>query len=138
MCDILGSRLQSLPRGNVDPERRASLTDGLDPALEAEQQVGVLVNSYSASLQELMMQLLVHWRVSAAVCAAVGECGSQCTGGWAQLHVSWRVGVATSDVCHCHWLVRCCAVCVFHRNAVRVVCDAEEQMAQLPVGELQL
>ena len=90
MCGARDSCLQSLPRGNVDPERRASVTDGLDPALEAEQQVGVLVNSYTAALQELMMQLLVHWRVSAGVCIlAVGcscfgtdsECGSQCTGG---------------------------------------------------------
>ena len=117
MCDAQASRLQSLPRGNVDPERRASVTDGLDPALEAEQQVGVLVNSYSAALQELMMQLLVHWRVSAAVT------------------VHWRVGAAASAVCRCHWLVERCAVCLFNKHAVRVVCHAEEEMMQLPVGD---
>ena len=77
-CVTHASCLQSLPRGDVDPERRASLTDGLDPALEAEQQVGVLVNSYTAALQELMMQLLVHWRVSAAACTLVGGCGCIC------------------------------------------------------------
>ena len=92
MCDAQGSRLQSLPRGNVDPERRASLTDGLDPALEAEQQVGVLVNSYTAALQELMMQLLVHWRVSSAVMVH------------SQKPVHWWVGVAActlADRCGC-------------------------------------
>lgn len=60
--------MQALPRaGQVDPDRRASVADGMDPALEAEQQVSLLVNTYAASLQELMAQLLVHWKVGHGV-----------------------------------------------------------------------
>ena len=55
--------------------------------------MGVLVNSYTAALQELMMQLLVHWRVSAAGCALAGACGCMCTG--LQVRLQLPAAVAT-------------------------------------------
>ena len=57
----------NLPRGPADLiARQGSLEEGLDPALDIRTQVAVLVKSYRASLQELMTQLLVHWKVSRA------------------------------------------------------------------------
>lgn len=56
---------QKLPRGPSGPvSRQGSLSEGLDPALDIKSQVGTLVKSYRASLQELMTQLLVHWKVT--------------------------------------------------------------------------
>ena len=56
---------QKLPRGPLGPvSRQGSLSEGLDPALDIKSQVGTLVKSYRASLQELMTQLLVHWKVA--------------------------------------------------------------------------
>ena len=56
---------QKLPSGPAIPiSRQGSLSEGLDPALDIRSQVGILVKSYRASLQELMTQLLVHWRVT--------------------------------------------------------------------------
>lgn len=55
---------QKLPRGPSTPiSRQGSISEGLDPALDIRAQVGTLVKSYQASLQELMTQLLVHWKV---------------------------------------------------------------------------
>ena len=55
---------QKLPRGPSGPvSRQGSLSEGLDPAMDIRSQVGTLVKSYRASLQELMTQLLVHWKV---------------------------------------------------------------------------
>ena len=48
--------MQGLPK-------QGSLGEGLDPAVDVQGQVGQLVASYQASLQELMTQLLVHWKV---------------------------------------------------------------------------
>lgn len=48
--------LQSLPK-------QGSLGEGLDPAVDIQVQVAQLVTGYQASLQELMTQLLVHWKV---------------------------------------------------------------------------
>lgn len=50
------SVLQSLPR-------QGSLGEGLDPAVDIQVQVAQLVAGYQASLQELMTQLLIHWKV---------------------------------------------------------------------------
>ena len=62
----------SLPRGPGAPlARQGSLAEGLDPALDIRSQVALLVKSYQSSLQELMTQLLVHWKVSpAAMCCS--------------------------------------------------------------------
>lgn len=56
---------QKLPRGPPGAvSRQGSLGEGaLDPALDIRSQVATLVKSYRASLQELMTQLLVHWKV---------------------------------------------------------------------------
>lgn len=55
---------QKLPRGPAAPiSRQGSTSDSLGPALDIRAQVGTLVKSYQASLQELMTQLLVHWKV---------------------------------------------------------------------------
>lgn len=54
----------NLPKGPADPlARQASLTDAMEPVLDIRSQVAQLVKSYQASLQELMTQLLVHWKV---------------------------------------------------------------------------
>ena len=54
----------NLPKGAADPlARQASLSDAMEPALDIRSQVAQLVKSYQASLQELMTQLLVHWKV---------------------------------------------------------------------------
>ncbi len=54
----------NLPKGPADPlARQASLTDAMEPALDIRSHVAQLVKSYQASLQELMTQLLVHWKV---------------------------------------------------------------------------
>ena len=62
-----------LPHGPKGPSRQGSLSEGLDPALDIRLQVGTLVKSYQASLQELMTQLLVHWKVTRTSCLA-NEC----------------------------------------------------------------
>ena len=55
---------QKLPKGPADSiARQGSLSEGLDPAMDIRSQVAQLVKSYQASLQELMTQLLVHWKV---------------------------------------------------------------------------
>lgn len=55
---------QKLPLGSAAPiAHQGSLSEGLEPALDIRSQVGTLVKSYRASLQELMTQLLVHWKV---------------------------------------------------------------------------
>ena len=56
---------QKLPRGPSGAvSRQGSLGEGgLDPALDIRAQVATLVKSYRSSLQELMTQLLVHWKV---------------------------------------------------------------------------
>ena len=62
---------QKLPRGPAAPiSRQGSTSDSLGPALDIRAQVGTLVKSYQASLQELMTQLLVHWKVMPASCVA--------------------------------------------------------------------
>ena len=62
---------QKLPRGPAAPiSRQGSTSDSLGPALDIRAQVGTLVKSYQASLQELMTQLLVHWKVLLASCIA--------------------------------------------------------------------
>lgn len=56
---------QKLPRGSSSPvSRQGSLGEGLDPAMDIRSQMGTLVKSYRGSLQELMTQLLVHWKVT--------------------------------------------------------------------------
>lgn len=58
----LSQKLPRDPSGAVS--RQGSLGEGsLDPALDIRAQVATLVKSYRASLQELMTQLLVHWKV---------------------------------------------------------------------------
>ena len=58
-----------LPRGPADSlARQGSMDHALDPALDIRSQVAVLVKSYQASLQELMTQLLVHWKVYCHCC----------------------------------------------------------------------
>ena len=59
----LSHKLPSGPADSLLP-RQGSLGEGsLDPALDIQSQVALLVSSYQASLQELMTQLLVHWKV---------------------------------------------------------------------------
>ena len=59
-----------LPRGPADSlARQGSMDHALDPALDIRSQVAVLVKSYQASLQELMTQLLVHWKVRSYYCS---------------------------------------------------------------------
>ncbi|KAK9811481.1 hypothetical protein WJX72_004659 [[Myrmecia] bisecta] len=59
---------RALPHSAADPGRRYSSSDGSGLAPEMEGKVGALVSSHLVALQELISQLLLHWKVlSAAV-----------------------------------------------------------------------
>ena len=91
----------NLPKGPADPlARQASLTDAMEPALDIRSQVAQLVKSYQASLQELMTQLLVHWKVPATCLAERSPTHSHvyCEGTMLP-HVVVRVDGKMQDTC---------------------------------------